>query len=215
MAKKDLTIKQAQVKASSLLRGINNDSVTMERCHERIKGAVKEVHDLVTSVITPSALSMAKSQHKETPKASEAAKKPPKVVQDNAVEPPQKAEKPKKPVKLVKTAKPVKKSESKGAVKTEETVRPTLKQIVKGYLSVGPMEQSEIYRKACSEYGKWSRQSLYSALKDEKTFEKVGESSYQIRDHGVVISKAEADGPSDLDKFIDEVESNSSVSSVQ
>jgi len=74
----------------------------------------------------------------------------------------------------------------------------------------GKLPANEIYKAVVQAHGYYSRQSLYNALKDEKTFKKVGE------DYMVAGGAASATATSDeeAETFVKAVEGESATSSV-
>ena len=90
-----------------------------------------------------------------------------------------------------------------------------MKEVAKKILSKEPMLAAEIWKRATSEWGYWSRQSLYTILKDKKVFCRQGEKFALANGtkfpavHDVNVDDKEAEN------FINQVQSNQVVSNVQ
>lgn len=152
--KKQLTPKQTVIRASKLLKGIDNSVLQIQKHQASIDSNTSELKSLVNGLGTPPAAKPAK-------KVKEAKAKPPK------------AAKPPKPAKKAKEAKAASKSNGASKIKPPVDGRPSLKQAIQEVLANGPLQAADIWKAATGKYGYWSRQSLYTALKDTKTFVNV------------------------------------------
>jgi outer membrane biosynthesis protein TonB len=205
-----VTPRQAEIKISSLLKGIDNSVLVVEKHRDLIAKSAKEMRTLV------SGLSNAATSLAATVKTVEAKAKATKVVKPTKVKPEPKAAKPKaepkapkvkpepkaKPEPKVKAAK-LEKVEPKPAV----VGRPTAKEAACEMIGTGVLPAAEVYKNAVAKYGYWSRQSFYNALDDAKTFRKT-EKGFEIVKNN---SRAVDD---EVDKFAEKLETTGSAAAV-
>jgi hypothetical protein len=184
----NLTVKQAQVKVTNLLKGIDNNNVAISKKLEENENAVKQVQMLFPSALTQPDVKPAQAKDLKTAKKAKA--------------------------KETATNEAVKQTKTKPAAKTAtQDNRPPLKQVIveiltKAGKSVGA---AEIFRTACAEYGTWSRQSVYNAL--EKHFERADE-GYKLHEKVISNSQRSPDEKDEADLFVDSVEAVQSTASV-
>lgn len=208
MAKTSITPKQAQIKLNSLLKGLDNSALVLNKHKEQITKSVKEISVLVTGLANPKT-AKAKTVKPVKPAKVKAAKtaKVAKVAKVKAVKPAKvaKVAKPEKPAKVVKEAAPVEAvaKPTKPAKTNPPPVagRPILKEAIKGIIADAkkPLPASDIWHRAVEKYGYWSRQSCYNALDDSKTFSKSDE-GFSVRSANGVADDDEAD------QFVDSIE---------
>ena len=196
------TPKQAVARINSLLKGIDNSVVAINKQKAVLSDAVKEVRSLMGGLSNIQTVPAKKLEAKV--KAAVKPAKPAKVVK---AAPAKKA----LPVKAASAKKlEVKAASAKKAlpVKPGKAIegRPSLKEVVKQVIITGPLTAADIWKQATSKWGYWSRQSLYNVLKDEKVFARQGEKFALVNS---MVDDAEAE------KFVKQVESNQAVSSVQ
>lgn len=200
------TPKQAIARINSLLKGIDNSVVAINKNKIVLNDAVKEVRSLMGGLSNFTAPAKPQAKKPEVKKATPAKKpetKPAKKPEVKKVIPAKKPE--------VKKASPVKLASTKpAATKPGKPVdgRPSLKEAVKQVILAnnGTMSAADIWKQATTKWGYWSRQSLYNVLKDEKSFSRQGEKFALAHS---TVDDAEAD------KFVQQVESNTVVSNVQ
>lgn len=210
---KKLTPKQVQTKADQLLKKIdgNNDAIA-KKLNENVQVS-KQVKTLITSATSVAISTPVKATQETTPKPAKVAKTASKA--KNGAEP---------KAKVVKAAKPAKEAQTKGAVKPPKAAkpakiaktasnRPPLKDLVGSILTKNgkPMGASDIWH-AGPEDHKYSRQSLYNLLKDERSFTKIGD-EYKLVVSSISI-KNDKHSEEEADKFVQSVEGNQTVSSV-
>lgn len=205
MTTEKLTAKQANIKISKLLKGIDNSSTQISKHQSLIEDAVPELQKLLVGLAN-SPVQPAKSNGQKPvakpaakPAAKSAAAKP---VAKSAKKTPTKA-----PAKAVKIdPKPAAKPKA-GKPKPPVSGRPSLKQAIQNVMSngSGPMSAADIWKAATGQYGYWSRQSLYNALKDEKLFSRND-------DKFSLLAKAKSDAKAE--EFVATVAADPSISKV-
>jgi hypothetical protein len=213
---KALTQKQAEIKGTSLIRGIDNSVARIRKETASIADATSQFKRVVLPALSNAAKKDKKDKKDKIPakavatgldkavakavaKAAKAAKK------DKAVA---KKDKPvaKKAKPVAKKAKPTAQSPSKAAQQAKPPVdgRPTIKEAIKEMIKEhGPISAADLWKKAVDKYGYWSRQSLYNALKDAKLFSK--------KDGVITLAPGPAKKDDDIDSFVDSVVSDKSV----
>lgn len=177
------------------LKGIDNALVTLKATKSIIVTDLKNIKTLLSNKSTVKKLNgprvTAKSKSKPVKKSQKTvkvqAKKPAKVKPVKT-----------KPVKTktakVQAKKPAKVKPAKVEVKTEKSsLTPAgkpmpVKEAIRRVLGSSVMNPPDIYSKI-SELGKWSKQSMYNALKDGSKFEKIG-SGFKVT--GAHSTKTEA-----------------------
>ena len=188
------TPKQAIARINSLLKGIDNSVLVINKHKTVLNDAVKEARSLMGGLSNLQAAPAKKPEAKKPEAKKPAPAKKPALA--------------KKPVKKTEIKKPA--PEKSVPAKPGKPVegRPSLKEAVKQIIVAGgnPMTAADIWKQATAKWGYWSRQSLYNVLKDEKSFSRAGEKFSMSRS---TVDDAEAD------KFVQQVESNTVVSNVQ
>lgn len=193
MKNQTITPKQAEIKITSLLRGIDNSVIAVEKNRDIIQSNTKEIRNLIPG--------LAAGQAPAAKTAKVKVAKPVKLAKIVAA-------KLAKPVS--KSIPPSKKPASKASASKPPPVqgRPSLKEAISKLLSDNggkPMKAADIYNKAVLKYGYWSHQSLYNALEDSKLFSKT--------DDGYT-SAAKAGEPQDeTDSFVDTLDKKSPAAS--
>ncbi len=206
MAQTKTQIKSATVQVGKLLKGIDNDAIAIKKGQEIITKKLENVAKNTTTVknlmvgISNAAIASTESKPAAKPEKSAKAAKSAKVVTAK----PAKAAKPAK-VKPAKAAKPAK-LEAKST-----NGSPSLKQVAKGILSKNgkPMGAANLYKEVTKVHD-WSRQSLYNALKDEKTFRKTGDGA----NAQFSLINSGPDDSDEAERFVKSIESNPAVSNV-
>jgi hypothetical protein len=181
-------IRNNTAKATKLLRGIDNEAAAIAKDQAKLNQRVENVKKSVTVVasllggISNTALAAPVAPAKPAPAAKKTAAKPAKPAKPAKKAAAKLAKAAAK--KAAKTAKkaaakaaPAKKA-AKPAVAAKPGERPPLKSLINGTLDAVSNEwtpAAEIYKQVCAKAGYFSRQSLYNALKDEKSYEKQGE----------------------------------------
>ena len=206
---KKTEIRNNTAKVTKLLRGIDNETAAIAKSQEalnkrvaNVKKNAAEISTLVSGIsgaaLTPSADTPAKKT--TTPVKKTAAKKT-AIPAKKTVAP---AKKTVAPVKNKKEVSPAKK-EATGA-------RPPLKDVISDILrkATTPQTTADIYKQVVAEVGYFSRQSVYSALKDSKLYAKTGD-VYQLKD---VSSSAPAVSDEEIDEFVDKATNNQAVAAV-
>lgn len=210
--KKDLT------KAVKLLRGIDNDSKTLQKkqkdVQDRIQNVINKQNDLskILSGLGNSSIT----------KSAPAKSAPAKVVAP-VKKPVSKPAKPQKPAKATKPA-----SKATKPAKTVQKVtkvnagvqKPSLKSVINDILKNSPgLTPSDIYDQS-KKVGTWSRQSLYMALKD-KSFTKdekgmyfVGTSNNSVPTDSLVPSSDAVEATPQKDEEMENFISNAEKSEV-
>ena len=209
------TPKQAIARINSLLKGIDNSVIAINKQKAVLTDAVKEMKGLMGGLSNVQTAKVEKSapapkpESKSKPATKKPAAKKPAAKKPAAKKPAAKAAKAaKKPAPEAKKSAPAKpaKAASSSEKKTVEG-RPLLKDAVKQILAdKNQMSAADIWKKATSKWGYWSRQSLYNVLKDEKSFSRH-EDQFSLFNNKVDDAEAES--------FISQVESSQAVSSVQ
>lgn len=221
--KKAPTPKQAQAKIGTLLKGIDNSVVVIEKHQQNTKQSVAEIKKLITGLNSQPATKPAKAQKPaKAPKAPKpakptkeakasakmAAKHPaPKVALKPAKTP--KEAKPAKAPKPAKAAKPAKAEADKGPV----SGRPGLKDVLHELIHEANGEAvsaASLYRDAVAKWGYWSRQSLYNALKDTKSFKKQGVGFVNVK-NGSTPKVSDSEAESFVDKAASQPETSALV----
>jgi hypothetical protein len=188
-AARPLTPKQANIKATSLIRGIDNSVARIRKETASIADATSQLKKTVLPALSNTE-AKAKAPAK---KAKEKAKAP--------------AKKAKAPAKKAKEKKTPAQSPSKAAQKAKPPVegRPTIKEAIQETIGAqGPISPADLWKKVVEKYGYWSRQSLYNALKDTKLFKKAD---------GVVglVPATGSKKKDNVDSFVDDVVKDKSV----
>ncbi len=204
-----LSPKQAQVKITTLLKGIDNSSITIRKHQDLMTESVRKVQDLIPAIAAVPA-------QKPVPAA-----KPAKVPAAKPAKPAKPAKEPTPAAKKSAVVKPAAKSVAKPAVKVATTDnRPPFKQVISEIITKngGPLEANEIFKAAENKaatggYDGWSRQSLYMALKDTKKFAKT-EGGYGLAAVAPSRDAIVSTGDEDAEAFINSVEKNQEVSAV-
>ena len=199
------TPKQAIARINSLLKGIDNSVIAINKQKAVLTDAVKEMKGLMGGLSNVQTAKVEKSAPAPKPesKSKPATKKP--AAKKPAAKAAKAAKKPAPEAKKSAPAKPAK-AASSSEKKTVEG-RPLLKDAVKQILAdKNQMSAADIWKKATSKWGYWSRQSLYNVLKDEKSFSRH-EDQFSLFNNKVDDAEAES--------FISQVESSQAVSSVQ
>jgi hypothetical protein len=221
-------IRNNTAKATKLLRGIDNEAAAIAKDQAKLNQRVENVKKSVTVVasllggISNTALAAPIPAAKAAPAAKKAVTKAVKTAKPMAkatakkaaAKPPKKAVKAASPKKTAKpaTAKPAKAAKPAAAKPGE---RPPLKSLINGVLDGASNEwtpAAEIYKQVCAKAGYFSRQSLYNALKDEKSYEKQGEGAAAKFRHlaGASAKAATATKTTDeeADKFVEKSTTN-------
>ncbi|KKK83542.1 hypothetical protein LCGC14_2792350, partial [marine sediment metagenome] len=149
-ASRSLTPKQADIKAASLIRGIDNSVARIKKEAASIADAAKQLKKSVLPALS-------------NPKAKASAKIPAKKA---SVRIPAKKASAKASAKKAPAQSP-----SKAAQKAKPPVkgRPTIKEAIQETIRTSDgSSPAELWKKVVGRYGYWSRQSLYNALKDVK-----------------------------------------------
>ena len=199
--KKPLTRRQAEIKAAQLIRGIDNSVARIKKETARITSSASELKKRVIP-----ALSKVEEPKKATSK--KAAKKDPAPKAKAA-----KKAAPKKSAPAKKNGKaPAKSVKAVKAVKMKDPVagRPTIKEACTVAIKEagGKMGAADLYKTVTGKYGYWSRQSLYNALKDKKTFKKVGD----LYESVARSSSSKGTQDAEANAFVESVTKDSSVS---
>jgi hypothetical protein len=205
-------IKAVQESARSvqtLIGGISNMALTVPA-----KAAKKSDMKVSAKKPAPAKKLEAKKPTVKVAKKPAPAKKPAVKVAAKKPAPAKKLAAAKKPV----AAKKVEAKEPKAAKKTEKAMpvsnRPPLKKVIFDIISKSgeAMGAADIYKEACQKFGYYSRQSLYNALKDNKSFTKNGEK------YGVVGSQTTSTRPSvsdsEAEDFVRKVDEDTATSSM-
>ncbi|MFA5202884.1 MAG: hypothetical protein WC708_00510 [Lentisphaeria bacterium] len=181
--KKVLTPKQAQIKVSSLFRGLDNEVTKIQTGMKTIHGLKSQISNLalglanvaVTATAAAKAAKTAKPAAAKPAKATakpvkKAAAKPAKAVAKPAKEP--KAAKPAKEPKAAKpaTAKAAKPAKAANIEKAPVPNRPTTRDAIKEILTEAGkfLPVIEVRDLIVAKYGYISRQSVYQAAKKDK-----------------------------------------------
>jgi hypothetical protein len=188
------TPKQMLARVQTLLRGIDNSVLAIEKHKTFVDDAVKEVKSLVGGI------------EDVTDWASDKSPESKPVVN--------KLESKKKPEMELCLGKPKLEKATKVAVPTSVTStkvkkapvdgRPSLKEVVRQIVANDSMSAAEIWNQATEKWGYWSRQSLYNVLKDGRLFSKQDD-KFSLANH--FMDEAE--------KFIKQVADNQVVKNVQ
>lgn len=214
------TPKQTIAKINSLLNGIDNSVVVINKHKAVVNNAVKEVRSLMGGLSNnvQKALKKETKPVKKTVKAKPAEKKnsekktekkAEKKVEKKLVVEKKVVEKPveKKPEKAEKKPPKVKTKVASSSPPQPVEGRPSLKEcIVQAISGCEPMTMSEAWHKTTEKWGYWSKQSLSKALKDSKVFTKNGNK------FSVSVLKVDDD---EAEKFIKKVDNNQAISNVQ
>lgn len=220
-------IRNNTAKAQKLLRGIDNETVAIKKDQEKLNARVKAVQESTRVVQTliggisnaalaaPSAQKPAPAQAKKPAAKPQAqAKKPAAKVRakPQAKKPAAKAQA--KPAQKAAPKAQAKKPAAKAAPKADKpkapvSNRPPLKKVITDILAKNgkPMGAAEIYKEACQKFGYWSRQSLYNALKDARSFSKDGD-GFRAASPKSTTTDVEAED------FVKKVEGNAATSTV-
>jgi hypothetical protein len=182
--KKKLSPKQASIKATNLLKGIDNSVAQMDKHHGLIVGNMKKLRSVLNGL-------------------SNAAINPP-----SSPAKPVKKTVTKKEAKKTTAVKPKATKATSKQKKEENPNRPPLKEVVLGIIKdSGPLTAAEIWNKATEKHGYWSRTSLYNLLKkNPKTFKKTGDKFC------ISNSEAEPKEGAEVDEFVKQVEQDQTVS---
>lgn len=229
-SQKSLTPKQAAVKVSSLLRGVDNSVAKIAKGRTAIaegEKAIRENTSQIRSIV--SGLSNTAQTGKaavKKPAKKAAAKKPVKKKAAAKKAAPKKPVKKKKaaakkaaPAKAAKKAAPKKAAAKKVAVEGRPSVKEAIKESIR---ADGPDTKASLYHKVTGKYGYWSRQSFYNALKDESSFREVDGKVHVISvkaSEKKEAPKKEAPKPKprttdeEADRFVDSVAQDPAVSS--
>lgn len=199
-----LSPKQAQVKVTNLIKGIDNMNVAIAKKQEENVRAVEELKTLMPIALTQPGTPV---QVGGTAKGPGTAK-----VKDQAKEAKKPAAKANGSAKPAATAKAV----AKPSLKEAPGERPALKQVIHDLIAKGgnkPMTKPELYNAAIAKFGKWSRQSFYNAIKDTKHFLADGEGFVNVV--ATRSQSAQGHGEKDeADRFVESVERNQATSAV-
>jgi len=165
MTQTKMTQKQAMIKATSLLKGLDNSVAIIAKKQAEITKSTKELAQTLISISTPPPVKPVKAKAEKPAKPAK-AEKPAKVK-------PVKAEKPAKAEKPVKAEKPSKVKPAK-AEKPANSKAPALKPVMIQTLGDESMSVADLYNEV-KKIHDWSRQSIYNALKDVNSFAKDGD----------------------------------------
>lgn len=198
MAKTNMTPRQAEIKTTNLLKGLDNTNALIAKKQEENLKRVEEIKQLVPVIAKAAAVPAKKAAAKKG-----TGPKPAKVSKPKAATAP------------------------KPAAKAGE--RPPLKNVIDEVLPTiesGKTTAAAIRRAAHAKYaakfGKWSNQSIYNALKDDKRYKKHGEGAAAIFTM-VGQPKAQAAKPAapaageaadPAQEFVEAVESNAATTAV-
>lgn len=195
-------VRNTAAKADKILRGIDNDMVSIQKDQSKITDRLKGV--VSSTILVRNMLSGISNTVLTAP--TEAPVKSAKAITA-------------KPVKVTKpvskaVAAPKKKPAIKSA-KNLEAVRPPMKQILQDILSNasnGRATQADLFKEACRLHGKFARQSVKAALKDSKLFTKIGnEYESATQDKIVVLSTTSDD---EAENFLESVNNQQSTAHV-
>jgi outer membrane biosynthesis protein TonB len=173
-----LTTKQMSVKIDKILKGVDNSVAQIQKHQSAIGEAIPVLRSLAggiaNSVETAKTQTLVKAvKPAKAPKPAKPAKAPKPAKPAKAPKPAKPAKAP-KPAKTPKPAKPAKAPKPAKPNAKPSSVRPALKQVINDVLvnNGTPMSSADIYNTIINKHGKWSRQSVYNALKDVSMFTK-------------------------------------------
>ncbi len=211
-ASRSLTPKQADIKAASLIRGIDNSVARIKKEAASIADAAKQLKKSVLPALSnPKAKASAKIPAKKASVRIPAKKASAKASAKKASA---KASAKKAPAKASAKKAPAQ-SPSKAAQKAKPPVkgRPTIKEAIQETIRTSDgSSPAELWKKVVGRYGYWSRQSLYNALKDVKLFKKVG-GKIELLPEPTSGGRGHDSGEKDdgIDDFVDGVVADKSV----
>jgi len=178
-------VRNAAAAAGKHLRGIDNEVAAIKKVQKSLDDRTDKVTKSVAAVsqIIQGISNIAMSSSETTTaaaiknQAKAAAKAPVKAAKAAAKVQTKTAPKVQSKPAAKTKPKPAAKAQSKDAAKAQAEDRPALKTVIDEVLksASAPMKASTIYLEACKRYGRWSRQSLYNALKDKKKYAKAGD----------------------------------------
>jgi hypothetical protein len=217
-------IRNNTAKIGKLLRGIDNETLAIRKDQDKLSARVKTVqentkavHTLIGGISNAALTAPAPAKSNGLPAKKPAVKAQPKTAKIAAKGIKTKlTAKAAKPKAVAKTAKPKAAAKlAKVQAKPEKTPpasdRPSFKQVITEILAVKePQGAAEIYKAACQKHGYWSRQSLYNALKDAKSFSKNGEGYSRVQGS----TKSTATSDSEADEFVSKVAENTATANV-
>jgi hypothetical protein len=205
--KKAQTPKQMIIKINSLIKGIDNSMVTINKHNAAATAALKEVHQLTAGICNAQAN---KPQPKTEIKKPTPAKKPAPVKKPAPAKKPAEVKTP-----VAKKPTPVKKalSTKKSAPAAKHVIngdRPPLKTAVREIIIENGEEMPavQIYNQVTAKYGYYSRQSLGKTLSNASDFVHIG-NKFGVSKTNNTVNDEEAE------KFISQVDDNSSLNNIQ
>jgi hypothetical protein len=204
MSTEKLTAKQTTIKIGKLLKGIDNSTAQIRKHQSVIEGSVPELQKLFGGLANSPA--PPKPNGQKAPAKTKASPKPAKVPAKATAKTPAKAPaKAKTPAKTPSLAKDKPKTNK---VKPPVVGRPALKQAAQNVMSSngGVMTAADIWKATVSQYGYWSRQSLYKALEDEKVFTRNSENKFSL------VGKSKSDDKADA--FVADVAADVAISKI-
>jgi hypothetical protein len=219
-----LAIKRDHDKLGSRVKAVQENA----RSVQTLIGGISNT--ALATPVKPAKVAAAKKPEAKKPAKVAAAKKPAKKLE--AKKPVSKKPEAKKPAKKLEAKKPAKavakKPEAKKpakvaaakkpvAAKAEKNVagnRPPLKKVISDIITKNgkPMGAAEIYKEVCQQFGYYSRQSLYNALKDNKSFAKNGE-EYKVVESQTPSAKS-AVSDSEAEDFVRKVDEDVATSTL-
>lgn len=183
--KPSLTPRQTQIRAETLVRGIDNSTAKIEKELANIKASRKELPSLITGLSNAAITAVAAP--KSQPKAAAKAKATPAA----------KA----KAASAKKAA--TKKAATKKASPKPAANRPTFKDAAVQILQAkGPLSKADLRRAYIAQYGSISSQSVYGVLNKNTDIFKVD---------GNTVSLAAKASKEDLESFVRQVEKDQST----
>ena len=172
--KKVLTPKQAQIKVSSLFRGLDNEVTKIQTGMKTIHGLKSQISNLALGLanVAVTATAAAKAAKTAKPAAAKPAKATAKPVKKAAAKPAKAVAKPAKEPKAAKpaTAKAAKPAKAANIEKAPVPNRPTTRDAIKEILTEAGkfLPVIEVRDLIVAKYGYISRQSVYQAAKKDK-----------------------------------------------
>jgi len=218
--KPNLTPKQAQIKAETILRGIDNNNIVIAKKLEANQDAAEQLHAVVpllgglTNASMNAKPTLAKTNGTTVKAEASTSTKKTSTKKTKAAKSSSAANGASNGASTKKPTKAVTKPSAKPAAKEDE--RPPLKTVMHSVIarhSGKPMGAAEIYQ-AVVQMHKYSRQSLYNALKDTKHFQKVGDGYKNVAGSATHSHSNHSGEKDDADRFVENVEKNQSTASV-
>lgn len=196
------TPKQAHIKIQTLLKGIDNSTAAVDKHQTIVKKNTDDIKKLVSGLEV------------QAPKAAPAVKAAPvaKTPAAKKVAP--------VAVKAAKKAAPAAKkavAAKNGAAKSNEN-RPPLKDVLRGFINDAGagVSAADLYNRskdfaAKNQAEEWSRQSVYNALKDAKTFTKKGNEYVNAGSNSSASPKVSDD---EAEQFVEKAASQNETSTL-